>query len=541
MTNDKQGVKRRSGWILFAGVLAAIGLCAGLGGLALAGRGYSQHYAGRIYPGVGVYGVYLSGLSVDEAAATLRSAFPDPATLPLVLRDGERLWSHSWADVALHLDPLATARLAYQAGREGTLGQQYALRLRALLAGWPLPPVVVLPDPAQATEALRALAPQVAVPPVNAALIIRPNGIIPVPAQAGRELDVEATVAVLPHAVGAGPDGLVMELLTRQVEPAIGDPGPALALAETLMARPFTLVADDPLTGFSATWSVEPGVVAEWLVAQPVEVEAENKDEDGARLVLTVKEKAVRAYLEGLSSQLTGEDETPSRFGGGVALDAGGTLPAVRAAVEAGESQATVALAHLPHTYTVQPGDTLMSVARAHGFPIWRLAEANPAIEPGELRPGQQILIPSLDLLFPLPLITGRRILVDLSDQRLYAYELAPSRVGGGEETLVYDFLCSTGIASSPTITGTFQVLSKEENAYASSWDLWMPHFIGIYRSGPDFTNGIHALPTLSSGVRLWEGILGHPVSYGCIVIGLDEAAALYEWAELGTLVVIQE
>jgi hypothetical protein len=48
-------------------------------------------------------------------------------------------------------------------------------------------------------------------------------------------------------------------------------------------------------------------------------------------------------------------------------------------------------------------------------------------------------------------------------------------------------------------------------------------------------------LPTLSNGVRLWEGYLGHPVSYGCIVIGLDEAAVLYEWTELGTLVVIQE
>ena len=134
-------------------------------------------------------------------------------------------------------------------------------------------------------------------------------------------------------------------------------------------------------------------------------------------------------------------------------------------------------------------------------------------------------------VLFPLPLITGQRIVIDISEQHLYAYE---------GETLVYSFIGSTGIASSPTITGTFQILSKDEHAYASSWDLWMPHFMGIYRAGPDFTNGIHALPTLSSGIRLWEGTLGRPVSYGCIVIGLGEAASLYEWARLGTLVVIQ-
>ena len=123
-------------------------------------------------------------------------------------------------------------------------------------------------------------------------------------------------------------------------------------------------------------------------------------------------------------------------------------------------------------------------------------------------------------------------ILESISDQRLRVY---------AGETLLHDFICSTGIASSPTITGTFQILSKEENAYASSWDLWMPYFMGIYRSGPDFTNGIHGLPTLSSGARLWEGYLGRPVSYGCIVVGLDEAAILYEWAELGTMVVIRE
>ncbi len=507
---------RRAVCLLFAGVLAAIVLCAGVGGLVLTSRVYSQHYAGRIYPGVGVYGVSLGGLTVDEAAVVLQSAFPDPATLPLTLRDGERTWNHSWADLGLHLDPLATARLAYQVGREGTPEQQCAAQLQARVAGWPLSPVIVLPAQAQATAALESFASEVLVPPVDAGLLIQPGGLTPVPARAGRGLDVEATVAVLQHTIGVGPGGLVMELLTRPVAPAIGDPGPAQAQAELLLSRPFTLVADDLLTGFSATWAFGPEVVAEWLVAQPVE------DENGARLALTVRDEAVRAYLDSLGGQLTGE----------VALDVGGTLPAVRAAIEAGESQATVALVHLPHTYTVQPGDTLMSVARAHGFPVWWLTEANPGIEPGELRPGQQIVIPSVDVLFPLPLVTSHHFVVDVSDQHLYAYE---------GETLVYDFLCSTGITSSPTLTGTFQVLSKEENAYASSWDLWMPHFLGIYRSGPDFTNGIHALPTLSSGVRLWEGHLGRPVSYGCIVVGVDEAATLYEWAELGMLVVIRD
>ena len=158
--------------------------------------------------------------------------------------------------------------------------------------------------------------------------------------------------------------------------------------------------------------------------------------------------------------------------------------------------------------------------------------QANPDLDINRLQPGQEITIPSIDLLFPLPLIRDRRILIDISEQHLYAYE-------GGR--LVYDYVASTGIKSSPTITGTFQVLGKDEEAYASSWDLLMPHFISVYESAPDFMNGIHGLPTRSGQQVLWENSLGHPVSFGCIVLGLEAAATLYEWAELGTLVEIRQ
>ncbi len=524
--NTKQSPRnqnRLASWGPIVGLLAIAFLCVGLSIAVFASGAFSQRYTGRIYPGISVYGVELGGLTVDEAAAALSTEFPDPTTLPLTLRDGERTWSRSWADVGIRLDPTATVHIAYQVGRQGTTVQQYTAQLRALLTGRSLSPVLVLPTPSQATQALEVLNTEMAVPPVNAALIIQPDGVIPVPGQMGQELDIEAIVAALPDTIGVVDEGIVMELLTRPVEPAINDVEPAKAQAKALLAIPFTLVADDPLTNFGATWSVEPGVVANWLIAQPVvPTEPHGTDEDKARLIVTVQDKAVHAYLEDLGSQLTDE----------VAINVEKTASAIRAAVETGQNQTTVALTHQSHVYTVQPGDTLMRVAHAHGFPVWRLTEANPDIEPGELWPGQQIVIPSIDVLFPLPPITDRRIVVNISEQHLYAYE---------GNTLVYDFVASTGIESSPTIPGVFQVLSKEEQAYASSWDLWMPHFMGIYRTGPDFTNGFHGLPTLSSGARLWEGYLGRPVSYGCIVIGLNEAATLYEWAELGTLVVIQE
>ncbi|HLF00547.1 MAG TPA: L,D-transpeptidase, partial [Anaerolineales bacterium] len=75
--------------------------------------------------------------------------------------------------------------------------------------------------------------------------------------------------------------------------------------------------------------------------------------------------------------------------------------------------------------------------------------------------------------------------------------------------------------------------------AYAATWNLQMPHWLGIYWAGR-LQNGIHALPILSNGEKLWAGWLGTPVSYGCVILGDVEAETLYNWAEVGTPVSIQ-
>jgi lipoprotein-anchoring transpeptidase ErfK/SrfK len=123
----------------------------------------------------------------------------------------------------------------------------------------------------------------------------------------------------------------------------------------------------------------------------------------------------------------------------------------------------------------------------------------------------------------------SKYILVDISEQHMYVYE---------GDTLIYSFVASTGI-NNGTRAGTFAVQSKIPNAYGSTWDIWMPSWLGIYWSG-GLENGIHALPILPNGATLWEGYLGSPVSYGCVVLGTYEAQLLYDWAEIGTPVEIQ-
>ncbi len=120
-------------------------------------------------------------------------------------------------------------------------------------------------------------------------------------------------------------------------------------------------------------------------------------------------------------------------------------------------------------------------------------------------------------------------VLVDISDQHLYAYE---------GDTLVYSFVASTGM-NGATAAGSFSILNKIPNAYGATWDIWMPSWLGIYWVG-SMQNGIHALPIMSNGATLWDGYLGTPISYGCVVLGSYEAQLLYNWVDIGTPVDIQ-
>ena len=76
--------------------------------------------------------------------------------------------------------------------------------------------------------------------------------------------------------------------------------------------------------------------------------------------------------------------------------------------------------------------------------------------------------------------------------------------------------------------------------AYASTWDLDMPYWLGIYWAGP-LENGFHALPTVrNTGYTLWDGYLGQRVSFGCIILSLADAETLFNWVDIGTDVTVR-
>ena len=124
-----------------------------------------------------------------------------------------------------------------------------------------------------------------------------------------------------------------------------------------------------------------------------------------------------------------------------------------------------------------------------------------------------------------------KRVVVDISDQRTYVYE---------NEDLVFEFVVSTGEPGRDTAIGEYEIQSKIPMAYASTWNLDMPFWLGIYWAGP-LENGFHAVPTVRhTGETMWDGYLGQRVSYGCIILSMEDAEILYDWAELAVPVTVQ-
>lgn len=107
---------------------------------------------------------------------------------------------------------------------------------------------------------------------------------------------------------------------------------------------------------------------------------------------------------------------------------------------------------------------------------------------------------------------------VDLSDQRMYAYE---------GDTLVRTFIVSTGTWQTPTVTGKFKVWIKLRSAPMSGPGYYLPDVPYIMYFHGDY--GIHG--------TYWHNNFGVPMSHGCVNLSIPDAEWAYNFAVVGTVV----
>jgi LysM repeat protein len=461
----------------------------------------------KIWPGVQTLGVEVGGKSRVEAVALLQRNW---GARTVVLSAGDTTWQVTPTMLGIMLDADATVELAHQQGRSlPTLKQ--ALRAEN---GVQIPPAFSF-DPSIAQANLLALKPKFDIPPVSASLHVVDGRVEAIPSSAGRALDVAATAIWLEWNTTQVIDEGRLDLVMTSVQPSNDDLSAVLPQANQLLATPLSIRAYDPITDQRQVWEATPVIVGDWLSLGI-------DPDDPSQLDWALHSEKVQAFLSAQAATFG-----PARY-----LDWSTAIAAIEKTIEAQGGEVRVRVYHHQTQHVVQAGQTLASIAREYGMPYPWLQDANPGVG-DTLSVGQVLTIPSPDKLLPLPVVENKRVVVSLSQQRMWAYE---------NGTLKWEWPVSTGIPSSPTSPGVFQVQTHEPNAYASNWDLWMPNFMGIYRPVPtsDFMNGFHGFPTRGGSTLLWTDDLGHPVTYGCILVSSTNATALYEWAEAGMVVEVQ-
>lgn len=448
-------------------------------------------------------------ISRDETAALIDGDWNQNRTIQLTgIEHPEIQYTVKPEDLGIWVDPQATASAAFAVGRAT---QPFEELFSSLKGQSHLIMPVLYYDENRARETLEFMANDLDISPVDATVVFQEGNWIASPGTEGRAVNVEAALENLSeNTFSILLEGSIAFHL-QTILPGVADLNPLLDQIETRASQDITLAAYDPITDQHFKWSVPMEQKTSWI-----SVEAHTYEID-----LEITPDDVQALLA----------EWTLELGEGRSFDADLNSNEVIESWESGETP-FVMVHHDPTLYIVSPGESLWSISLKLGMPLWYLLDANPGLNIDNLAVGMELNIPSKNVLLPLPVILNKRIVIDISEQRMTVYEDGQVR---------NTHVVSTGVKDSPTLAGVYQVQSHSLNAYASNWDLYMPHFIGIYEAWPGFMNGIHGLPTLSSGRRLWAGNLGTPVSYGCIILDLDAAEDLYHWADLGVVVEIRK
>jgi lipoprotein-anchoring transpeptidase ErfK/SrfK len=111
---------------------------------------------------------------------------------------------------------------------------------------------------------------------------------------------------------------------------------------------------------------------------------------------------------------------------------------------------------------------------------------------------------------------------VDLSKQRAYAYQ---------GNTLINKFIVSTGTWLHPTVTGQYRIYVKYRYADMAGPGYYLPNVpytMYFYRG-----YGLHG--------TYWHNNFGTPMSHGCVNFTIDDAAWLFDWASVGTVVYVHQ
>lgn len=128
------------------------------------------------------------------------------------------------------------------------------------------------------------------------------------------------------------------------------------------------------------------------------------------------------------------------------------------------------------------------------------------------------------------PQVTEKYIVVDKSEEMLYAYE---------GDTVYMKEPISIGLDDTPTPRGTFQIFKKTPSRYMQG------PVPGVSDQAFDLPGVPWTMYFTAEGAAVhgayWHNHFGQPWSHGCVNLPPEKAKELYLWADIGTPVTVRD
>lgn len=321
-----------------------------LGILLFLSMSYGLLYAGRIFPGISVAGVDISGMKPADAAAKLSAALTYPYKGKVVFRDSKGVWVANPAQLGMVFDAQGSANAAYRYGRSFNPLQSIQEQITAVQFGADLPPQSIF-DQRIAYLYLQQVAHNIDQPVREASLSIDGINVVAQPGQVGRLVNVDATLARLNAQLITFRDGEVALMVTEQA-PSVLSIDQQIQQARQLLASPFIITIPNMQSGDPGPWALQPDELASMLKVAKINTDTGSTfhlELDRIKLQMRLNEIARAVDRDYENARFTFNDETKqleliqsSKTGRSVNIQ--GSIDAIQNAISQGQPGAALQL-----------------------------------------------------------------------------------------------------------------------------------------------------------------------------------------------------
>lgn len=447
--------------------------------------GFETVFAQQLLPGIMIDGYDMAGQNKTAVSTFLQKKYDSYNSEGVDLVHGDKIHHFSWSELGVSFDTDGTVDHAFTISHANVPGLGTIRTLRRVFDhNTNIVPNVVFDTTALNLAYDKIIYPQFSQAPHDATLNITADSVAVVPAQEGMWVMDDQLTELLKQAAGAHLKTVSVPVTERQADIQAPDLVKAKADAENIMSRDITLAG-----------GARNVVIAKTDLATLFTLKTANDgihaSLDNDKLKTYLHDKVAPKVEQRVTNSVTNPDGSVVTAGkDGLTLKIDDSITLINQALAKDAQKQTVQLA------------------------VETKNKSNIIVDPQAGGTAGQ---------FP-----SKYVEISLSEQRMYLYD---------GTNFVTSFLVSTGKWSTPTPVGTYAIENKIEVAFSRPFNLYMPKWNAIT---PDGLYGIHGLP-YNNSFHEDPNHIGEARSHGCIRLGPGNDQYVFDWAPIGTPVIIHK